>query len=164
MLKVTLKGLAAHKLRFVLTAVAVMIGVAFLSGTLVFTDTIRQTFDDLFASIYKNTDAVVRGPTAFETNFGDQRPRVPASTLAQVSAVPGVKAAEGQIQINYAQIVDANGRPDRQSGPGRARARLRVGQQPGAEQLQHRERTTAARGRRDRHRQALRVEGELARR
>ena len=78
MLKVTLKGLAAHKLRFVLTAVAVMIGVAFMSGTFVLTDTIRQTFDDLFADIYKNTDAVVRGPEAFETNFGDQRPRVPA--------------------------------------------------------------------------------------
>ena len=62
MLKVTLKGLAAHKLRFVLTAVAVTIGVAFLSGTLVFTDTIRQTFDDLFASIYENTDAVVAAP------------------------------------------------------------------------------------------------------
>ena len=118
MLKVTLKGLAAHKLRFVLTAVAVTIGVAFLSGTLVFTDTIRQTFDDLFASIYKNTDAVVRGPTAFETNFGDQRPRVPASTLAQVSSVPGVKAAEGQIQINYAQIVDANGDPIGNPGRG----------------------------------------------
>ena len=89
MLKVTLKGLAAHKLRFVLTAVAVMIGIAFLSGTLVFTDTIRKTFDDLFADIYRNTDAVVRAPTVFETNFGDQRARVPASTLDAGACGPG---------------------------------------------------------------------------
>ena len=81
MLKVTLKGLAAHKLRFVLTAVAVTIGVAFLSGTLVFTDTIRQTFDDLFASIYKNTDAVVRGAYCVRDELrrpAPARPRVDA--------------------------------------------------------------------------------------
>jgi len=118
MLKVTLKGLAAHKLRFVLTALAVMIGVAFLSGTLVFTDTIRKTFDDLFSNIYRNTDAVVRGPTAFETNFGEQRPRVPASTLDVVRQVPGVATAAGQLQINYAQIVDQNGDPIGNPGRG----------------------------------------------
>ncbi len=118
MLKVTLKGLAAHKLRFVMTAVAVMIGIAFLSGTLVFTDTIRKTFDDLFADIYRNTDAVVRAPTAFETNFGDQRARVPASTLDAVLAVPGVAVAEGDIQVDYAQIVDENGDPIGNPGQG----------------------------------------------
>jgi putative ABC transport system permease protein len=109
MLTVTLKGLAAHKLRFVLTAVAVMIGIAFLSGTLVFTDTIRRTFDDLFADIYRNTDVVVRAPTVFETNIGDQRARVPAATLKEVRAIPGVAAAEGNLQLRYAQLVDAKG-------------------------------------------------------
>src|SRR5262245_59670145 len=92
-----------------MTAIAVTIGVAFLSGTLVFTDTIRKTFDDLFSDIYRNTDAVVRAPTAFETNFGDQRARVPAELLDQVRAVPGVAAAEGDLSIDYAQLVDANG-------------------------------------------------------
>jgi putative ABC transport system permease protein len=110
MLRVTLKGLAAHKLRFVMTAIAVMIGVAFLSGTLVFTDTIRQTFDDLFANIYRNTDAVVRAPTSFETTFGDdQRPRIPGAVLQVVRSVPGVKVAEAGVDINYAQLVDKNG-------------------------------------------------------
>ena len=118
MLRVTLKGLAAHKLRFVMTAIAVMIGVAFLSGTLVFTDTIRKTFDDLFADIYENTDAVVRAPTAFETNFGDQRARIPASTLERVQAVPGVAVAQGDLQINYAQIVDGDGDPIGNPGQG----------------------------------------------
>ena len=49
MWKVTRKGLAANKIRFVLTAIAVILGVAFVSGTLVLTATIQKTFDDLFA-------------------------------------------------------------------------------------------------------------------
>ena len=54
------QGSRAHKLRFVLTALAVIIGVAFMAGTSVLTATIQQTFDDLFANIYRGTDAVVR--------------------------------------------------------------------------------------------------------
>ena len=49
MWKVTRKGLAAHKLRFALTALAVFLGVAFMSGTLVLTATIQNTFDSLFS-------------------------------------------------------------------------------------------------------------------
>ena len=83
MLKVTWKGLIAHKLRFVLTGIAVILGVAFISGTFVFTATIQQTFDDLIANIYKGTDAQVRGPEAFKNNQGGPgaapRPPVPAS-------------------------------------------------------------------------------------
>ena len=124
MLKVTLKGLAAHKLRFVLTAVAVTIGVAFLSGTLVFTDTIRQTFDDLFASIYKNTDAVVRGPDRVRDQL-----RRPAPAGARVHACSGELGARGeggrgpdpdQLRADRRR----QRRPDRQSGP---RARPRSG-------------------------------------
>ena len=80
MWKVTRKGLAAHKLRFVLTALAVIIGVAFMSGTSVLTATIQQTFDDLFADIYRGTDAVVRSHAVLDSDFGaGQRPNVPAS-------------------------------------------------------------------------------------
>ena len=73
MWKVTRKGLAAHKIRFVLTALAVIIGVAFMSGTSVLTATIQQTFDDLFADIYHGTDAVVRSPEVLESDFGAGR-------------------------------------------------------------------------------------------
>ena len=58
MVKVTLKGILAHKIRFLLTGVAVILGVAFIAGTLVLTATINKTFDGLFANIYANTDAV----------------------------------------------------------------------------------------------------------
>ena len=57
----TWKGLIAHKLRLFATALAVTLGVAFMAGTLVLTDTVTKTFDDLFGDIYRQTDVVVRG-------------------------------------------------------------------------------------------------------
>jgi putative ABC transport system permease protein len=110
--RVTIKGLLAHKLRFVLTAVAVMLGVAFLSGTLVLTDTISRTFDNLFADVNKGTDAYVRSAQSLSSGFGGaarrQRGRVPASLLPEIESVPGAAAAQGNLQF-YAQLVDKKG-------------------------------------------------------
>ena len=64
MWRVTLKGIWSKKVRFLLTGIAVMLGVAFVSGTFVLTATISKTFDGLFSDIYKNTDAVVRAKAA----------------------------------------------------------------------------------------------------
>src|SRR4029077_6125475 len=111
MWKVTRKGLIANKLRFLLTAIAVVLGVAFISGPFVFTATIQQTFDDLVANIYKGTDAQVRGPEAFKNHQGgpgaSARPPIPASVQAIVAQAPGVEAAQGNVQIDYAQLVDS---------------------------------------------------------
>src|SRR5215831_1246588 len=110
MWKVTRRGLAANKIRFVLTAIAVVLGVAFVSGTLVLTATIQKTFDDLFANIYKTTDAVVRSQEVLSSDFGaGQRPNVPESLLDSVVKAPGVQEAQGNVQIPYAQVVDKHG-------------------------------------------------------
>ena len=61
MFTLTIKELAARKLRLLTTAFAVLLGVAFMSGTLVFTDTIGATMDALFADVNAGTDAYVRG-------------------------------------------------------------------------------------------------------
>ena len=61
MFKLALRSVLSRKRRLVSTALAVVLGVAFLSGTLVFTDTMRRTFDDLFADIYRDIDTVVTG-------------------------------------------------------------------------------------------------------
>jgi putative ABC transport system permease protein len=108
--KVTRKGLRAHKLRFALTALAVLLGVAFMSGTMVLTDTIRKTFDDLFADVYAGTDAYVRARDELSGEFGlpDQRDRIPAGLLTEVEAVDGVETAEGTLQF-YAQLVGKDG-------------------------------------------------------
>jgi len=92
-----IKGLLAHKMRLATTALAVALGVTFLAGTLILTDTIGRTFDNLFADVYRDTDGVVRAEAAFEgTNqTGDQRGRIAASVVDTVRAVPGVARAEG---------------------------------------------------------------------
>ncbi len=105
MWKVTVKGLLAKKLRFVMTGFAVMLGVAFMVGALVLTATISRAFDGLFSDIYRHTDVVVREKEAFGGEFGSGRGRLPAAVLSEVKAVDGVAAADGTTQ-GIAQIVD----------------------------------------------------------
>jgi putative ABC transport system permease protein len=111
-LRVTVKGLLAHKLRLAATALAVMLGVAFMAGTLVLTDTISRTFDDLFGDVFRDTDAVVRQQEAFTAPEGEgpQRGRIDASLVDTVAAVDGVALAEGSIQ-GYARLVAKDGEP-----------------------------------------------------
>ena len=111
MFRTTLKTLSARKLRLFTTSFAVLLGVAFMAGTLVLTDTIGKTFDKLFADVNKGTDAYVRAEVAFDSEwFGDQRPRLDASLIDQIKDVDGVATAEGHIEA-YAQLVDKAGKP-----------------------------------------------------
>jgi putative ABC transport system permease protein len=105
MWKLTVKNVLARKVRFLLTGVAVMLGVAFVSGTLVLTATISHTFDNLFSTIYQNTDAVVRQKASFGSGFDTQRGRIDASVLPLVRSAPGVDVADANVQ-GYAQIID----------------------------------------------------------
>lgn len=111
MLRTALKGLLAHKLRLLTTALAVTLGVALMSGTLVLTNTMTQTFNNLFADVYRGTDAVVRAQAAFEApeGMGSIRGRVDASLVPKVQAVDGVAAAEGSI-FGYARLTGSNGK------------------------------------------------------
>jgi putative ABC transport system permease protein len=108
--RVTIKGLLAHKLRFALTALAVMLGVAFMSGTMVLTDTISRTFDNLFADVNRGTDAFVRSRESLTSSFGGdrQRGRIPASLVPEIETVGGAAQVEGNLQF-YAQLVDKKG-------------------------------------------------------
>ena len=87
-----------------------MLATSFLAGTLVLTDTIGKTFDNLFADVYRGTDAVVRGKAVFAgpQNSGDQRPRVDASLVDTVGNVDGVKLAEGSV-FGYTRLVGKDG-------------------------------------------------------
>lgn len=111
MWKVTLKGLMAHKLRLALTAIAIVLGVTFISGTLVLTDTLHSTFTTLFNHAYQNVDLVVRGKAVFANDAsGDAvRKPIPQSIAATVRNVPGVEYAEGTV-AGYAQFVAPNGK------------------------------------------------------
>ena len=110
MLKIIMHGLLARKFRLFATALAVTLGVAFMAGTLVLTDTFGQTFNDLSAGVYKGTDAVVRATAVFNgPQFtGAQRPFVSASLASTLSRVPGVAAAEGSA-FGYTRLIGKDG-------------------------------------------------------
>jgi len=71
MLRVTLRSFWAHKRRLISTVVAIVLGVAFVSGTYVFTDSIKASFDTLFSDVNAGVDLYVRGARAAG---GDHRP------------------------------------------------------------------------------------------
>src|SRR5512132_1006094 len=111
MLRATVKSLLAHKLRLALTALAIVLGVGFVSGTYVLTDTINSIFDDLFKTTTQGTDVQVRTREAFPDNQGNTvREPVPASLEAQIRAVDGVQATQGSV-TGIAQLIDKDGKP-----------------------------------------------------
>lgn len=130
MFRLAIKSMLAKKRRMFATALSVMLGVAFLAGTFVFTDTIQRTFDDLFAGLYAETDTVVRAGTSVDLGEGaTQRARIPASLVETVSAVDGVSEAHGYV-TGYAQIVAADGDPIGNPGQGAPTFGMNFGQSP----------------------------------
>jgi putative ABC transport system permease protein len=112
--RATIKGLLGHKLRMSLTAIAIVLGVAFVTGTYVLTDTLTAFFDGVFKEANSGTDVVVR-PNATFSGPGPSR-TLPASVLQTVAAVPGVAAADGLV-AGYAQLTDKNGKAIGGQGP-----------------------------------------------
>jgi putative ABC transport system permease protein len=113
MIRVAFKSLAARRLRSALTALAIVLGVAMVSGGFTITDTMRGAADSLSSAAYDGTDAVVEARTSFAVDAGDwtaKRPTVDASVLDQVRAVPGVQVAAGDI-TDEAKIVKRDGKP-----------------------------------------------------
>jgi putative ABC transport system permease protein len=114
-LRLALRGLLARKLRTALTGFAVVIGVAFVAGTLVFTDTIDTTFKDLFERAQKGVDVSIEARQAVKEDFGTA-PTMPASALARVRSLPGVAAAQGEVSAD-GTLLDRAGKPITSSGP-----------------------------------------------
>jgi putative ABC transport system permease protein len=111
MIGVALKGIAGRKLRATLTTLAVVLGVAMVSGTYVFTDTMEKAIDTLFTDAYTGSDAVVSAKDVVDLAAGEtSRPTVPAALLDDVKALPQVAAASGAI-IDAARLIDDNGKP-----------------------------------------------------
>jgi putative ABC transport system permease protein len=113
MIKVALKGLAGRKLRASLSAFAIILGVAMVSGTFVLTDTMNGAFDSIITQSYKNADVVVSGKTAFNTDSNGntvQPPSFPESVLAKIRALPDVNAAAGSLTDDKTKLVGRDGK------------------------------------------------------
>src|SRR5918996_831019 len=102
--KAILKGLLARKLRLLLTALSITLGVAFVAGTFVLTDTMSYTFDRLFDNVTQGVDVTIRSDTPI-AGVGEP---VPETLVEEIERVDGVEAAEGSV-TGFAQLVDPDG-------------------------------------------------------
>ena len=112
MIGVALRGLASRKLRAVLTAFAIVLGVAMVSGTYVLTDTIDKAFSNLIGETYAQTDARVTGK-AVDISFQGETaatPGVPEELLEEVRALPSVAVAGGTIVDEEVMLLDKEGK------------------------------------------------------
>jgi len=105
-----LKGMLGRKLRTILTAFAIVLGVAMVSGTFVLTDSIDDAFNTIFTDVYRGTDATITGKTAFNLNDnGSTAPPFDAAVLARVKALPDVAQAVGGVGGD-AQLIGSDGK------------------------------------------------------
>jgi putative ABC transport system permease protein len=114
MTTVSLRGLFGRKLRTILTSLAIVLGVAMVSGGYVLTDSISKAFDTIFAASYDQTDAVISGKSLTDYSNGG-RATVSRELLERVRSTPGVAAAAGSIfdlnsNADQAKIIDKNGK------------------------------------------------------
>ncbi|MFB9837053.1 ABC transporter permease [Actinoallomurus acaciae] len=107
MLKTTLAGLRAHLVRLILTALAITLGVGFVSGTFVLTDTMRAGFDQQFTVSADKVSVAVRPKGGDDT--------VPAALLSRIRGVPGVQDAQGLVR-GTAPLVGKDGKVFGDSG------------------------------------------------
>jgi putative ABC transport system permease protein len=107
MIKFAFKGLLTRKLRTTLTAIAIVLGVATVSGTFILTDSIDKAFDSIFEDVYKGTDATITPKSAFdvEGGSGTTEAAFDESLLAEVKALPDVADAIGGVASENAQLV-----------------------------------------------------------
>ena len=112
MLRLALRTVLAHKLRLTLTALAIVLGVAFVSGTYVFTDSLKTAFNTLFEGVNEGIDLYVRGTQQFGSTGGD----IDEEIVDQVREISGVELAVPSVE-GIAQFVDKEGEPIGGNGP-----------------------------------------------
>jgi putative ABC transport system permease protein len=116
MFKAVIKGLLAHKLRLLLTGLAIVLGIGFVSGTYVLTDTMNKAFDNLFTDVTRGVDVFVSAKDNTESQTSFSPPGIPESVLGTVEGVDGVQSAEGSVD-GFAQMIDKEGEAIVPNGP-----------------------------------------------
>jgi putative ABC transport system permease protein len=122
MLRATLKSLLGRKLRLVLSGLAVVLGVMFVAGAFVVTDTLSRSFDAVFASAYSQTDVGISAKPKIavsEMEGEEVAAPLPAETVRKVAAVPGVRTATGRVDADGARVIGSDGKVLTSYGPPR---------------------------------------------
>lgn len=106
--KTSMRNFFAHKGRMALSAVAVLLSVAFVCGTLVFTDTMNTTFDKLFAATSADVTVSPKKAKADDIPENGKPESLPASVIARIEKADGVKKAEGGVSSSAVTVVDSH--------------------------------------------------------
>jgi putative ABC transport system permease protein len=110
MLRATFRSLLERKLRLILSGISIVLGVAFVAGAFVLTDTLGKTFDNLFSTVDKNVAVDVRGHETTRDNQDNQvREKLPVALVGTIAAVDGVGDAKGAVN-GEAQVVGKKGK------------------------------------------------------
>lgn len=120
MLRATFKGMLQRKLRLLLSGLAVILGVMFVSGAMILTDTLTRSFEQLFAGVYEYTDVQVHGEPKVELSEfeGEEVPTpIPAGTVADIQRLDHVAAATGLVEADGAQLIGSDGKLVTTFGP-----------------------------------------------
>ncbi|MGW7407252.1 ABC transporter permease [Streptomyces sp. NPDC054833] len=107
-LKTSMRNFFAHKGRMALSAIAVLLSVAFVCGTLVFTDTMNTTFDKLFSVTASNVTVSPKGASNDKTPQNGVPLSLPASAVAKARTADGVKSAEGAVSSLNVTVVNSD--------------------------------------------------------
>jgi len=111
MFQVALKDLMARKRRLVTTGLAVVLGIAFLTGTRVLSTVLEDSIDSLISDVYEGMDAVVRSPEVQDLGFGQEvRAPVAANAVDRVAEVDGVRVARGVVEAPSVQLIGSDGK------------------------------------------------------
>jgi len=112
MTKFAIKGLLTRKLRTALTALAIVLGVAMISGTYVLTDSIDSAFDQIFTDVRQGSDVVVTGKSAFDLSEGSgvTEPTLDEALLDEIRGLDGVEQAEGSVDSDSTSLIGKDGK------------------------------------------------------
>ena len=109
MLALVLRGFLQRKLRVLLTAIAIALGVALMAGTYILTDTINHSFAGIFSTAYKDDAVVISPAETLGREISSETSPITERTLATVRSVPGVAAASGGI-FSEAALLNTHGK------------------------------------------------------
>ncbi|MBE1485388.1 ABC transporter permease [Plantactinospora soyae] len=110
MIRATLRGILSRRLRLILSGLAVVLGVMFVSGAFVLTDTLGRSFDTMYADVYADTGVRVRATPPRTESEAPATVTVPAGLVDRVAALPGAAGATGLVSEDGARMIGSDGK------------------------------------------------------